>query len=508
MNCTLPRQQTMLLFTLLALLLLSRIKGVFVNCEEPEPERLLATLGEPLTLSCTYNCSAGWIRGYWHLERTGAPACTSCLLQETSSSRDGNLCTARLSLRYASVSPAPHTYTCYSEESDSPQLGRRAERRAAVWLQALPSTPVVRVTPHGPVLPGNRLTVTCATRGFYPRNVTITWSLNGSAVARTDDLTTTANADGTFSTHSALTLTPSASHHGLLLTCAVHHASLTRPLRGNITLEVKYLSLRVSYSENPVGKAKDLQPPHTVRVRVGASLRLHCLADSNPRTTGQWVRGNVTTSWQNADTAATLTWHEIKEEDAGSYRCQASTLYQTSDVIITVQVEKSGEFSWLKVLAATTVIVATVLAAMALYFSLSSRRKSKAQLPVSTCKSMTSEHEVRAEEPPAAGDIAMKRDHVAVTVISADSQSDHEVPYADIMISVRGSSTPEVTRITDQSASRDHRQQRWKEEAGSSGLLQVSRSADRLHVHQREVNRKMSTSSEYAIIHYPSEPIS
>lgn len=45
---------------------------------------------------------------------------------------------------------------------------------------------------------------------------------------------------------------------------------------------------------------------------------------------------------------------------------------------------------------------------------------------------------------------------VLLFVFLLDCQSDHEVPYADIVISVRGSSIPELTGLHGQTP-RDHR---------------------------------------------------
>ncbi|XP_068173593.1 uncharacterized protein [Antennarius striatus] len=80
-----------------------------------------------------------------------------------------------------------------------------------------------------------------------------------------------------------------------------------------------------------------------------------------------------------------------------------------------------------------------------------------------------------------------------------DNVSYSEVPYADIMITVRGVSTPELTQVGCLSPI-DHKEW-WG--ADPRPHLQTSRSADRLHVPQpREISRKMSTNSEYAIITY------
>ncbi|XP_064158750.1 sialic acid-binding Ig-like lectin 8 isoform X1 [Anguilla rostrata] len=502
----------------LTFLLLLRIKGVFVNGLDSEIgyKMVVAQLGEPLSLMCRYNCTA-WTRASWHLKKTGAPVCTSCFQETKKKDRNGSLCTERLSLRYVSLNQTHYNYVCHSEEHDDPSRTQKMVRQVSVWVQAAPSAPVVTVTPQGDVWAGRPVGLMCTTGGFHPRNVTVAWAFNGSPVMGTDELTLGTTTNGTFSARSKISVLPTSSHHRGIFTCEIHHTSLSHPLRANITLDVKYLSLHVSYRDGTESTAEALPPPLTIRTRVGAFLELSCLVDSNPLTEGQWVRGSVDPSRQAMRTATTLTLDKVKVEDAGNYSCEASTRYETKQSLVTIEVNPA-EFSWFMVLAATMVTVATVLCAAAVYFSLSSRRRRNAHLAFTTCDRGCMKHifhssidtgkangESRVETPPATGDNAVKWEPVAVTFTPADSQSDHEVPYADIMISVRGASTPELTHIPDPTP-REHRQ-RWKEEWGSSGLLQVSHSADRLHVHQRDVARKLSTSSEYAVIQYRSEPL-
>ncbi|XP_016149429.1 uncharacterized protein [Sinocyclocheilus grahami] len=90
-----------------------------------------------------------------------------------------------------------------------------------------------------------------------------------------------------------------------------------------------------------------------------------------------------------------------------------------------------------------------------------------------------------------------------VTLQVHDSQSDHEVPYADIVISVRGSSNPDLSGTFNQTSK--NQRPRWRDEA-RAGLLHAS--ADRLHIHSKEVTRKLSTTSEYAVITYSCEALS
>ncbi|TWW77260.1 hypothetical protein D4764_12G0006500 [Takifugu flavidus] len=93
----------------------------------------------------------------------------------------------------------------------------------------------------------------------------------------------------------------------------------------------------------------------------------------------------------------------------------------------------------------------------------------------------------------------MQGERVTLRIPTPDNDSDTEVPYADIMITVRGVSTPELTQVGYLSTGDG--KEWWRDE--SQGHLQASRSADRLHLPQpREISRKMSTNSEYAVITY------
>ncbi|RVE64817.1 hypothetical protein OJAV_G00129550 [Oryzias javanicus] len=77
-------------------------------------------------------------------------------------------------------------------------------------------------------------------------------------------------------------------------------------------------------------------------------------------------------------------------------------------------------------------------------------------------------------------------ERVTLWIPPPDDECDTEVPYADITITVRGVSTPELSQVNCLTIGE---------------FLHASRSADRLHV-PREVSRKMSTTSEYAVITY------
>ncbi|XP_035478154.1 uncharacterized protein LOC118298983 isoform X2 [Scophthalmus maximus] len=156
-----------------------------------------------------------------------------------------------------------------------------------------------------------------------------------------------------------------------------------------------------------------------------------------------------------------------------------------------------GEFTGIKILATVTVSVAMVLAALAAYLCMNRNRQNWNGEPVvSRTGSPLPCHGVLS---PVMGSVSTQSERVTLRIPTPDNDSDTEVPYADIMITVRGVSTPELTQVGYLTPG--DQKEWWGDDSRSQ--LQASRSADRLHVMlPREVSRKMSTNSEYAVITY------
>ncbi|CAN9511366.1 unnamed protein product [Ophioblennius macclurei] len=156
-----------------------------------------------------------------------------------------------------------------------------------------------------------------------------------------------------------------------------------------------------------------------------------------------------------------------------------------------------GESIGIQVLATVSVFVAMILAALAVYLCVNRQHW--------TCKEESSSFRSGSSQQqevvfmPLKGTPSAQSERVTLRLPPPNNEDDTEVPYADIMITVRGVSTPELTQV-NYSASGDQREW-WGDD--SRAHLHAARSADRLHVPQpREVSRKMSTNSEYAIITY------
>ncbi|CAG6003440.1 unnamed protein product [Menidia menidia] len=154
-----------------------------------------------------------------------------------------------------------------------------------------------------------------------------------------------------------------------------------------------------------------------------------------------------------------------------------------------------GEFTGIKLLATVSVVVAIILAAVAVFLCLNRNRHSWNGKGEAVISRSCSPHP-NAALSPVKGTLSSHSERVTLRMPPPDDDSDTEVPYADIMITIRGVSTPELTQVSYLATG-----ERWGDESRS--YLQASRSADRLHVPQlREISRKMSTNSEYAVISY------
>ncbi|KAA0701967.1 Sperm surface protein [Triplophysa tibetana] len=189
-------------------------------------------------------------------------------------------------------------------------------------------------------------------------------------------------------------------------------------------------SLRVTMYKGHMESDEVLTSSSTIEVMAGTSLRLHCVAPDNQHCEGQWVRGNGSIPWSKNDTV--VQWSQIKLEDGGRYRCQTKGTCTGKPIAVEIEVIESDRFTWAKIFAAFAVSAMFVLMAHLIY--LCYRRGCK---PVDT--SLTR-------------DRATSRNAVVMRPVTQDTQSDHEVPYADIVISVRGSSHPDLSDTNDHSS--------------------------------------------------------
>ncbi|XP_066566099.1 signal-regulatory protein beta-1 [Amia ocellicauda] len=493
----------MLLLLHLVLLAGLPLKDARIISQMTEGQYKEVHAGDNFTVPCPYNCSSGWIRATWceYTENTAHPKKCQRINNVT---REGDLCTLNLFVDNVTMEKHNTLYFCSLEELDNPQLVVKREREVRLLIRARPSTPVIKTDEE--VVAGKRLALRCETEGFFPRNVTMNWFHNGTPIVGTNPQQTIhTQRDGTFSATSNINISLLLLHHDSVVTCQISHISVPAPVQSNITLNVKHAPLFIKMFQ--VGSADGRKQPvdsNTIITTEGSSLELGCQADGNPISSVRWEKQNTDLSWQEIDTrAAELKWSEMQESNAGVYRCLASNQYGTANVTLTVLVEKPGEFIWLKVLAAAMVTTAVLCAVVALYFFFNSKRNRKDRPSIVISESVDFNETNSEDKDTETGDYAMIWRSSASNDNTADCLTVNEVPYADILITVRGTSTPELRHIP-QLTIVDYGQD-WRDEE-RTGQLQGAHSVDRLPVRQLEVTRQMSTSSEYAVINYCSKP--
>ncbi|XP_020773745.1 uncharacterized protein LOC110154141 isoform X2 [Boleophthalmus pectinirostris] len=162
--------------------------------------------------------------------------------------------------------------------------------------------------------------------------------------------------------------------------------------------------------------------------------------------------------------------------------------------------DKSGMKDGMKVLAALTITVALILATLAVYLCLTRRRHGSNEHQPSVNMSKSKSPKASSRTVPLNKDPTSKQsERVILRIPTPEIEGDPEVPYADIVISVRGASTPDISQALYLNST--DRNELWGVHPRTH--LQAARSADMLHVPQpRDVCRKMSTTSDYAIITY------
>ncbi|XP_055081960.1 uncharacterized protein LOC117380447 isoform X2 [Periophthalmus magnuspinnatus] len=278
----------------------------------------------------------------------------------------------------------------------------------------------------------------------------------------------------------------------------------------------------------------------TVLVELGHSVTLNCTYNcSSGFVRGCWITekdGGCTSAEPNKETVCTVSFSlpNITSKDLKEYFCktevsdaipfqpkterivQLKLKDQTSNAIThkteTTKVSLQSESNTsgaaekpvmkdgMKVVAAVTVTVALVLAALAVYLCLTRRRhgSNEHQSSVNMSKSNSPKASSRTM-PLNKGPTSKQSERVMLRIPTPEMEGDPEVPYADIVINVRGASTPDISQALYLNSG--DRNELWG--VHPRARLQAARSADMLHLPQPlEVCRKMSTTSDYAVITY------
>ncbi|KAK1156012.1 cell adhesion molecule 2-like isoform X1 [Acipenser oxyrinchus oxyrinchus] len=251
------------------------------------------------------------------------------------------------------------------------------------------------------VVAGKEVELNCSAIGFYPEEISFTWTRGALHSAVQNN--TVNHADGTFSAYSRLRFTPDSADNGVTVGCHINHSSLTETLTrlttlnvtssaygnvplnvtssaygnvplnvtscayGNVTLNVTSYSPR-SFS---VAYSIDSQPPRPVEqggiyAPEMSTLWLHCAVQSNPQSSVSWLIESISTADFKSTTSGThLLIEGVRVEDEGTYWCMANNSNGAGNSSVAVRVKPkvavaSLPFIFIVVLTSFTVLVIIV----------------------------------------------------------------------------------------------------------------------------------------------------
>ncbi|XP_059521303.1 sialic acid-binding Ig-like lectin 11 isoform X4 [Myotis daubentonii] len=201
-----------------------------------------------------------------------------------------------------------------------------------VTVTALAQTPEIHV--KKPLEAGRPGHLVCSLPGACAplRPSTVSWA--GAAALRTRALGSLASKSPD------IVFKPRPQDHGTNLTCRVTFpgADVSR----TITLNVSYApqNLTISASRGSHTELEHVGNGSALSVREGDSLRLLCVADSNPPATLSWAQGNRSLSPSQPQEPGVLELPRVEERHEGEFTCRAQHPRGSLRASLRLQVQK------------------------------------------------------------------------------------------------------------------------------------------------------------------------
>uniref|UniRef100_A0A8C5PJ06 Ig-like domain-containing protein n=1 Tax=Leptobrachium leishanense TaxID=445787 RepID=A0A8C5PJ06_9ANUR len=239
------------------------------------------------------------------------------------------------------------TYTCSVEYN-----GELRQQDVVLRVQASPSVDVASY----PTTSDDEIHLDCLVKGFYPKEVKVTWYRNGKVVNKSDVITgePRREGNGTYDINSTLLVILSKVEKDDKAECQVEHVTLGTPIKEHFILTPIGAALEVTVPSNPeTGMAR-------------SSVLLPCIfsldfQQMEPKSLSvRWIFGNKVllmftdrelTSYGRArlnkeaamNGNATLLLYDLKVEDEGTYTCSVeyNGELRQKDVVLRVQASPS-----------------------------------------------------------------------------------------------------------------------------------------------------------------------
>ncbi|KAK1153446.1 cell adhesion molecule 2-like isoform X1 [Acipenser oxyrinchus oxyrinchus] len=330
-----------------------------------QPPLISALVGETKTVNCTFEhteserASSKWER--MTSNQTVDTVSLTCNALMTA-------CTVTMEIKNLTLQHAD-TYVCAVKLLNASAEKTGNGTRIIVYEKEISVEEVV--------VAGKEVELNCSAIGFYPEEISFTWTRGALHSAVQNN--TVNHADGTFSAYSRLRFTPDSADNGVTVGCHINHSSLRETLTrlttlnvtssayGNVTLNVTSYSPRsfsVAYSINS-------QPPRPVEqggiyAPEMSTLWLHCAVQSNPQSSVSWLIESISTADFKSTTSGThLLIEGVRVEDEGTYWCIANNSNGAGNSSVAVRVKPkvavaSLPFIFIVVLTSFTVLVIIV----------------------------------------------------------------------------------------------------------------------------------------------------
>ncbi|XP_024422126.3 sialic acid-binding Ig-like lectin 5 isoform X2 [Desmodus rotundus] len=222
----------------------------------------------------------------------------------------------------------PRTNNCYlsirdAKKSDSgiyifqmqkqnPHHNDYKEKKLTLQVTGLTQKPDIRI--RRPLESGRPTQLTCSLPGSCERGSPLIFSWVGSAL----DSLNTRNLRS-----SVLTFTPKPWDHSKKVTCRVTLVGVTteKTIQLNVSYAPQNLTIDVSFRN--VTALKILQNTSFLPILKGESLRLLCVADSNPPAQLSWFQGSPALNTAPISSTAILEVPRVGTGEEGPFTCQA-----------------------------------------------------------------------------------------------------------------------------------------------------------------------------------------